>query len=46
MVIRQEFSKQDIRLPTAEVFRSWTPYVARFSYEAGRITKTAVLDLS
>jgi hypothetical protein len=38
-VIQQQFSKQDIRLPATEVFRYWTPYVARFSYQAGRLTR-------
>jgi hypothetical protein len=39
-VIRQRFAEQDIHLPATEVFRFWTPYVARFSFQAGRLSAT------
>jgi hypothetical protein len=39
-VIRKRFDDRDFRLPATEVFRFWTPYVARFSFQAGRLTTT------
>jgi hypothetical protein len=36
--VRRRFEAADVPLPTADVFQYWTPYVARFSFQAGRLS--------
>jgi len=35
--LRVRLDKTSVALPASDVFRHWTPYVARFSFQAGRL---------
>jgi hypothetical protein len=42
-VILHRLTEQGLGLlPSTEVFRFWTPYVARFSFQAGRLSATVI----